>query len=150
MKYFLSVIGLIVLITGFTKEVYSSESLTCRLTIADKQSCSPVLSLESGELKLDSTKQTFELSAHYDACFQAEDIKISGQYQQRTHKSIYNIELLAIRITGGEKEDSFPRTIGMMSLNIESKKGHFTDIWAMIRAHDGRSKGLEQVNVSCQ
>ncbi len=150
MKYFVSAIGLVALLTGLTKEVYSEDNLTCRLSIVDKQSCSPVLSLESGEVKLNSSKQTFELTAHYDACFQTQDIKLTGRYQQRTHKSIYNIELLATQISGDEKEETFPRTIGLMSLNIESKKGQFVDIWAMIRAHDGRGKGLEQVDVSCQ
>lgn len=150
MKYLMSILGLILLFMGYTNQAYSNESLTCSLTIKDKQSCSPVLSLESGELKLDSDKKIFELTAHYDACFQAEDIKIIGQYKQRAHQSIYSIELLATLIIKGEETENFPRTIGLISLNIESKKGHFVDIWAMIRAYDGRDKGLEQVNVNCQ
>lgn len=146
-----SVLLVMALLTACTNKNSLSNNLVCQLIVKDKQSCTPVLSLESGELRLDAEKSSFELKARYDACYQFEEVKITGDYEQRTHKSILNIELLAKQITEMKsgKLKQFPRTIGLVTLNIESQKGYFVDIGAMISAHGQMGEGLYKVDVSC-
>ncbi len=128
-----------------------TEYLVCQLSSINKQGCTPVLSLESGELKFEGTPQRFELTAHYDACYQVQDVFITGEYQQRTHKQVYDLELLATKVAiKNGKEADFPRTIGLISLNIATHKGHFTDVWAMIREQGQKQDNLFKVDVDCQ
>ena len=128
-----------------------TENLVCQLSTLNKQGCTSVLSLESGELKLEESTQGFELTAHYDACYQVQDVIITGEYKQRTHKQVYDLELLATKIAiKNGKETNFPRTIGMISLNIATYKGQFTDVWAMIRERGQKSDSLFKIDVDCQ
>ena len=65
---------------------------------------------------------------------------------------IQNIELLAkqiVTINDGSVSE-LPKTVGLVSLNVDSKKGHFVDIWTMILAKGHPSEGHTQAEVNCQ
>jgi len=125
-------------------------NLVCELSSKDKQVCSSVLSLESGVLRLNDNSKQFQLEAHYDACFQSTDVRVTGEFKQHPHKSVFDLELLANKaeLKGGSI-DKFSRTIGLLTLNNNSLKGHFVDIWAMIRTHTQKVENLPTVDVSC-
>ena len=147
----LLVISIALLVGCSTDKNVLTENLVCQLSSLNKQGCTPVLSLVSGELKFEETTQRFELNAHYDACHQVQDVIITGEYMQRTHKQVYDLELLATKVAiKNGKEANFPRTIGLISLNIATHKGHFTDVWAMIREQGQKQDNLFKVDVDCQ
>ena len=126
-------------------------NLVCELSSKDKQVCSSVLSLESGVLRLNDNSKQFQLEAHYDACFQSTDVRVTGEFKQHPHKSVFDLELLANKaeLKGGSI-DRFSRTIGLLTLNNKSLKGHFVDIWAMIRTHTQKVENLPNIDVSCR
>ena len=128
----------------------STGNLVCQLSAKEKQTCSSVLSLESGILRFNEQEHRFVLEAEYDACFQSETVKITGDYQQQPHKSVFDMELLAQHIESKNKTvERFSRTIGLVTLNNRSLKGRFIDIWAMIRTHTQVVENLPNVEVSC-
>ena len=152
MKYQISVVLLVAIIAGCDNQNPSAEDLFCQLVVNNKKSCTPNLSLKTGELSLSANSQSFELTAQYEACFQTEKFRISGQYEQTDNNKIQNIELLAkqiVTINDGSVSE-FPKTVGLVSLNVDSKKGHFVDIWTMILAKGHPSEGHTQAEVNCQ
>jgi len=94
----------------------STGNLVCQLSAKEKQSCSSVLSLESGVLRFNEQEHRFVLEAYYDACFQSETVKITGDYQQQPYKSLFDMELLARHIESKNNTvERFSRTIGLVT-----------------------------------
>ena len=143
------IVSIAVVLLGCSKTDATGD-LLCQLTAQQKQTCTAVLSLESGVLRLKEAGR-FELVAHYDACFQSGDITVSGEYyQQQPHESVLDIELLATSTQmKGQAVERFPRTIGLVTLNNTSLTGRFMDIWAMIRTHTQNVENLPLIAVSC-
>lgn len=146
-----TILLLALLLSACTKKVTTTGNLVCELSSKDKQVCSSVLSLESGVLRLNDKSKQFQLEAHYDACFQSTDVRVTGEFKQHPHKSVFDLELLANKaeLKGGSI-DRFSRTIGLVTLNNNSLKGHFVDIWAMIRTHTQKVENLPNIDVSCR
>lgn len=153
MKYLVPALLSVALLAGFNQQASSAEDLICQIAAKDDQSCTPVLSLKSGNLTLKAEDLSFELIAQYEACFQKEAVKITGQYQQRANDKTHDIELLAkqvVTVDEEEKTSTFPQTIGLVSLDIDSKKGHFTDIRAIILAYGKPIEALDKADVNCK
>ncbi|MCK5896644.1 MAG: hypothetical protein KAG20_07550 [Cocleimonas sp.] len=148
-KNLVGILLVVLLLSSCTKRV-STGDLVCQLSAKEKQVCSSVLSLESGVLRLFDKDQSFELVAHYDACFQASDLRIMGDFKRHPHQSVVDLELLAKKteLKMGRAEQ-FTRTIGLITLNNKSLTGRFVDIWAMIRTHTQQVENLPTINVSC-
>jgi hypothetical protein len=148
-KNLIGVLLLGLLLFACTKKV-STGDLVCQLSAAEKQRCSSVLSLESGVLRLYDKDKSFELVAHYDACFQEAEVRVMGEFKQHPHQSVVDVELLAkkteLKIGSAGQ---FPRTIGLITLNNKSLTGRFVDIWAMIRTHSQKVENLPNIDVSC-
>lgn len=151
MKYLIPALILAVFYIGYHLQKAPEETMSCIITAEVGGNCSPVLSLMSGNLNLQRSVQKFELTADYEACFQAEKIKFTGQYEQRGQTNIQDIELLAQTMVVDEGEvQKFPKTIGLISLDKKSGKGHFVDIWATTQAY-GKNKELPaNAEVTCQ
>lgn len=153
MKNFVQISVMLMLASVFLlscSKTSSTGNLVCQLAAKEKQSCSSVLSLESGVLRFNEQEHHFVLEADYDACFQSETVKITGDYQQQPHKSVFDMELLARYIEfKNNTVERFPRTIGLVTLNNTSLKGRFVDIWAMIRTHTRVVENLPNIEVSC-
>lgn len=152
MKYLISVLISAALLTGCDLLNPPGDIIICTVKTKENQACSPVLSLKLGELILKGKDLSFELTADYEACFQSEKIKFTGQYEQRGQSHIQDIELLAqeMKILDEGKIKDFPKTIGLISLNLKSNKGHFVDIWATTQAY-GKSDDLPaNAEVHCQ
>ena len=152
MKYLVSILTLLALLVGCTNPTPSDEDLICQLNLKDKQNCTDTLSLQSGELTLHAERLSFILTANYAACYQNEKVRITGLYEQRTHSKTLDIELVAkqtIMVDDGEVSD-FPRTIGLVSLDTDSGKGHFVDIWATTQAYGKKDERLANADLTCQ
>jgi hypothetical protein len=132
-------------------KITTTENLVCQLSVKNKQACSSVLSLESGTLRLDNKNNQFVLEAHYAACFQATDTRVTGIFKQQLHQSIIDLELLAQKTVNKKGViDDFSRTIGRITLNNTALTGRFIDIWAMIRTHTQTVENLPYVEVMCR
>ncbi|HIO92177.1 MAG TPA: hypothetical protein EYG68_04940 [Leucothrix mucor] len=132
-------------------EKSSTGDLVCQLVAKEKQTCSSVLSLESGVLRFSEQAHSFELVADYDACFQTETLRITGDYKQHPHKSVFDLEMLATKIESKNNvAEQFSRTIGLVTLNNTSLNGRFVDIWATIRTHTQTVENLPKIDVSCR
>ena len=143
------IIAISIFLSGCSK-ASSTGNLVCQLSAKEKQTCSSVLSLESGVLRFNEQEHRFVLEANYDACFQSETVKITGDYQQQPHESVFDMELLARHIESKNNTiERFSRTIGLVTLNNVSLKGRFIDIWAVIRTHTQAVDNLPNIEVSC-
>ena len=143
------IIAISIFLSGCSK-TSSTGNLVCQLSAKEKQTCSSVLSLESGVLRFNEQEHRFVLEANYDACFQSETVKITGDYQQQPHESVFDMELLARHIESKNNTiERFSRTIGLVTLNNVSLKGRFIDIWAVIRTHTQAVDNLPNIEVSC-
>ncbi len=153
-KYFIQASVVMMVVSAFLvacSETASTGNLVCQLSAKEKQTCSSVLSLESGVLRLNENKHRFVLEANYDACFQSETVKMTGDYQQQPHQSVFDMELLARHIEfKNNTVERFSRTIGLVTLNNTSLKGRFVDIWAVIRTHTQVVENLPNIEVSCR
>lgn len=151
MKYLISIVLMTVFLAGCDNKKSPDEILNCKLAVTGKQDCTPVLSLQSGDLILKEANLSFQLTADYEACFQKEKYKITGSYERRSQTKINEIELLAKFITAGDenKSKAFPRTIGIVSLDTDTNKGNFVDIWAVTQAYGKSEELTTSVEVTC-
>jgi hypothetical protein len=108
-----------------------------------------VPTLVDGELHLLADGK-FELNGRYDACYQVENIRISGTYLSAPHESGVDIELLATRTqkTGSAAQD-IARTIGLVNLDNETLQARFTDTAAVIRSRGQLAEPAPSVNMTC-
>jgi hypothetical protein len=141
-----------VLLAGCDTEKSPDEILNCQLAVSENPACTPVLSLQSGDLILKEANLSFELKADYESCFSKEKYRITGSYERRSQTKINEIELLAkfITIVDEDTTKAFPRTIGLISLDTDTNKGNFVDIWAVTQAY-GKSEALTtSIEVNCE
>lgn len=144
------VIGILSL--GCDTNTHSSLStdLVCQITVDKKQPCSEVLSLKSGEIRIQPKDKTFSLTAQYNACYQDDRLKVTGEYEFRTYESSIELELLSTKITTTKgNRNNFPRTIGLLRLDKKTLQGHFIDIWAVIRTQTKPINDYPLVAVNC-
>ena len=151
MKYLIPVLSMAIFLAGCDTEKSPDEILNCQLAVTDTQDCTPILSLQTGDLILKEASLSFQLTADYEACFQKEKYTITGSYERRSQTKINEIELLAKFITTGdeEKPKASPRTIGLISIDTETNKGNFVDIWAVTQAYGKSEEITTEVAVTC-
>lgn len=125
--------------------------LQCSITAPSSQGCTAHLTLRSGSVEIDSNG-TFEFVGTYQACFDRRTIEADGQYRSQTFPGGMNLELLAKTISGGNKDDTnFARTMGTINLELNSLKGVYTDLWAIMASRGTQSKDRNQrLTVRCQ
>lgn len=111
--------------------------------------CMSVPTLVDGELQL-LADGTFELNGRYDACYQVEDIRISGTYQSVQHASGVDFELLATRTQIPDRDaQDIARTIGLVNLDSQTLQARFTDTAAVIRSRGQLAESPPSVNMTC-
>lgn len=153
MKNLVPVLVLSALLSGCNcnKDLASPGNLVCQVVTREKQTCSAVLTLESGVIRFNQKDHSFELKAHYNACYQVDDVKISGEFKYHPYESVFDLELLAKKVVGkNTHSEQFPRTIGLVTLSNTTLQGRFVDIWAVIRTHTNTTNNLPQVEVNCR
>ncbi len=125
--------------------------MICRVTVEAEvaKDCTGVPSLVDGELRL-SKNGTFELTGHYDACYQVEDVVTEGTFQAALHDNGVDLELLAKRTFGGGPEAlKLDRTIGLINLDMQTLKARFTDTAALIRSRGQMMGSAPSVPMVC-
>ena len=111
--------------------------------------CSGIPTLLGGKLRL-SKRGTFELTGHYDGCYQIEEVRIVGTFQAAPHEGGVDLELLARRTEGGDPEArKLPRTIGLVNLDTRTLEARFTDTAALIRSHGQMPGPAPSVAMTC-
>lgn len=134
---------------GCAQEKAAVADMVCQLSAKRTNDCSSTPVLQYGVLTT-SSKGTFELKGHYDACFHVEDIIIKGKYKHFILNKALNLELLATYTDGStEASQDFPRTIGFVKLNNDTLEGTFVDIWATIRAQEANANNKVPLSLHC-
>ncbi len=111
--------------------------------------CTGVPTLLGGELRL-SRRGTFQLTGHYAACFQVEDLRIDGTFHAVPHDGGVDLELLAKRTRGGAPEArKLQRTIGLVNLDTKTLQARFTDTAALIRSRGQMKGAAPSVAMAC-
>ncbi len=131
------------------KEAISSSDMLCNLSSIKTNKCSGTLVLENGVLQIFSNSN-FELSGHYNACFNIKDIIIKGKYQYFELDDSFQLELLGKQIQEDSgKIENFPKTIGLVKLNKRTLEGVFIDHWATIRAQNYSREKTPSLKLVC-
>lgn len=147
----IATISIFIFACDSSKKQAASVDLVCQLVANENKTCSAVLSLDSGEIRFNKENHSFVLTAHYNACFQVDDVVVSGEYKIHAYASVFDLELLAKKTVAKNKAtDNFSRTIGLVTLNKESLKGRFVDIWAVIRTHTENVEDFPLIAVNCE
>lgn len=128
----------------------TSNDLVCQLVTKENKTCSAVLSLDSGEIRFNQKRRSFVLTAHYNACFQVDEVVVSGAFIIHPYASVFDLELLAKKtVAKNRATDNFPRTIGLVTLSKASLKGRFVDVWSVIRTHTQNVEDVSDIAVTC-
>ena len=147
----IAVISILIFACDSSKKQNTSRDLVCQLVAKENKTCSAVLSLDSGEIRFNQKNHSFVLTAHYNACFQVDDVVVSGEFISHSYASVFDLELLAKKtVAKNRATDNFPRTIGLVTLSKASLKGRFVDIWAVIRTHTQKVEDLPHIAVNCE
>jgi hypothetical protein len=111
--------------------------------------CSTVPSLSEGVLTLNADG-SFDLRGRYEACYQVEDINLSGTYLADAHENGVDLELNATKQqSNGERAHKLSRTIGLVNLDTQSLKARFTDTAAVIRSRGQLPTVAPNVEMIC-
>ncbi len=90
------------------------------------------------------------MKARYEACYRVEEIEMEGEFQASPHVSGVNLELLAERVSAGDRDtEQFSRTIGTISLDPRTWDGRFTDTAMTIRSRGSAGDAPPVLAMSC-
>ncbi len=147
----IAVMSVLIFACDSSKKQNTSEDLVCQLVAKEKNSCSAVLSLDSGEIRFNKKNHSFVLTAHYSACFQVDDVVVSGEFVIHPYASVFDLELLAKKTEAKNRAtDDFSRTIGILTLSKPALQGRFVDVWAIIRTHTQPIEKLPLITARCK
>jgi len=146
----IAVISILIFACDSSKKENTSKNLVCQLVAKENKTCTAVLSLDSGEIRFNQENHSFVLTAHYNACFQADDVVVSGEFVSHSYASVLDLELLAKKTeTKNSATDNFPRTIGILTLSKATLQGRFVDVWSVIRTHTKPNEKLPLTTARC-
>lgn len=137
-----------ILMTGMVYLKEAGANMSCIVPAQQRTECSSLPVITQGTLDLGNSQ--FNLSAHYESCFNKRILQIQGRASQAVNTdNVQEFELLAEGYEPVTDFIPFPRTIAYLVLDKSTGNGTFTDVWSAQKLMQHPSTSVLTVPVNC-